>query len=274
MSESGANANANAATPAPAASTILLTGGTGTLGSHVLPLLRAAGTERLRLLSRQPRQSGDGVQYVVGDLLKNEGVQSAVDGADVIVHLAGANKGDDVSTANLVKAAARADVRHIVYISVTAADKMPIGYFRAKAAAERAVEQSGVPWSTLRAAQFHDLVLWMMQKAAKLPVLPAPGAMRLQPVDSREVAARLVELALGAPAGLVPDLVGPRVYTFPELARSYLRAAGKRRPLLPVPIPGGVGRAYKAGQNLSLDGAQVGKRSWEDFLAERFGRES
>ncbi|MGH3417749.1 MAG: SDR family oxidoreductase, partial [Actinocrinis sp.] len=223
----------------------------------------------LRVLSRKPRQSGEGVQYVTGDLLKDEGVQAAVDGADVIVHLAGASKGDDVATANLATAAARAHVRHLVYISVTAADKLPIGYFRAKLGAERAIADSGVPWSTLRAAQFHDLVLMMARKLTKLPVVPSPGVLRLQPVDSREVAARLVELALGSPAGLVPDLVGPRVYAFSDLARGYLRAAGRRRVLMPVPIPGKAGRAYRAGENLSLDGAQIGERTWEDFLAER-----
>ncbi len=64
----------------------------------------------------------------------------------------------------------------------------------------------------LRAAQFHDLVLTMAEKMAKLPVVPVPGGLRFQPVDSREVAARLVELTLGDPAGLVPGLVGPTVY--------------------------------------------------------------
>ena len=65
---------------------------------------------------------------------------------------------------------------------------------------------------------------------AKLPVIPVPAGFRFQPVDAGEVAARLVELALGAPAGLVPDLAGPRVYTMAGLLRAYLRARGKRRP--------------------------------------------
>jgi uncharacterized protein YbjT (DUF2867 family) len=85
------------------------------------------------------------------------------------------------------------------------------------------------------------------------------------------VAARLVELTLGKPAGLVPDLAGPKVYGMADLIREYLRARGKRRLMMPVRMPGKTGRAYRAGENLSLERVAAGKRTWEDFLAERVG---
>ena len=85
------------------------------------------------------------------------------------------------------------------------------------------------------------------------------------------MADRLVELALGKPAGLVPDIAGPRVYGMAELARDYLRATGRHRLILPVRLPGKAARAYRAGANLAPDRA-VGHRTWEDFLAERFPR--
>ncbi|GAA3754457.1 uncharacterized protein YbjT (DUF2867 family) [Spinactinospora alkalitolerans] len=254
-------------------SPILLTGGTGTLGRLVAPLLRDAGCE-VRVLSRRGHEPGDGIEYVTGDLLKGEGIGPAVDGAEIIVHLAGGPKGDDEATRNLVRAASRAGVRHLVYISVIGADRVPLGYFRNKLGAERAVADSGLPWTTLRAAQFHDLVLTVMQAMAKLPVVPVPGGLRFQPVDSGEVAARLVELALGRPAGLVPDLAGPKVYGMADLIRGYLRARGKHRLTMPIRMPGKAGRAYRAGENLSLDGAAAGKRTWEDFLAERVSQYS
>jgi uncharacterized protein YbjT (DUF2867 family) len=109
----------------------------------------------------------------------------------------------------------------------------------------------------------------MARKMAKLPVVPIPGGLRFQPVDARDVAARLGDLALGAPAGLVGDLAGPAVYPMADLMRGYLRVAGKRRPLLPVRMPGKAGRAYRAGDNLTLTGASTGTRTWEAFLAER-----
>jgi uncharacterized protein YbjT (DUF2867 family) len=185
------------------------------------------------------------------------------------VHCAGGPKGDEEATRNLVRAASRAGVRHLVYISVIGADRVPLGWFKAKLGAERAVVDSGLPWTTLRAAQFHELALTVVQKMAMLPVIPVPGGLRFQPVDSREVAARLVELTLDEPAGLVSDLAGPKVYGMAELIRGYLRARGKHRLLMPVRMPGKAGRAYRAGENLSLEGAAVGKRTWEEFLTDR-----
>jgi len=251
-------------------STILVTGGTGTLGRLVLPLLRDAGAN-VRVLSRHGHELADGLDYVTGDLLKDEGIEAAVDGAETILHLAGSPKGDDVATRNLMAVAARAGVQHLVYISVTAADRIPLGYFKAKLGAEQAVIESGVPWTTLRAAQFHDLGLTVSKAMAKMPVVPIPGGMRMQPVDAREVATRLVELTLDKPAGRVPDLVGPTVYGMRDLVGGYLRATGKRRLMMPVRMPGKAGRVYRAGENLSLDGAEVGKLTWEAFLAEKLG---
>lgn len=251
-------------------SPILVTGGTGTLGRLVVPRLLDAGC-KVRVLSRSSRDSGDGVEYVTGDLLGGEGIEPAVDGAETVLHLAGGRnaRGDEEATRNLMRAASRAGVRHLVFISVIGADRVPLGYFRNKLGAERAVADSGLPWTTLRAAQVHDLVLTMMQAMAKLPVIPVPGGLRFQPVDADEVAARLVELTLDKPAGLVPDIAGPKVYPMADLVRGYLRARGKRRLMMPMRMPGKAGRAYRAGENLTLEGATVGRRTWEDFLAER-----
>jgi uncharacterized protein YbjT (DUF2867 family) len=143
------------------------------------------------------------------------------------------------------------------------------GYFASKRAAERIVEDSGLPWTTLRATQFHDLMLMVAQQMAKLPVVPLPAGFWVQPVEADEVAARLVELALGEPAGLVPEMGGPRVYGASDLLRGYLRATKRRRrPIVPVPLPGKAARALRAGANLAPDRA-VGHRTWEEFLADR-----
>jgi uncharacterized protein YbjT (DUF2867 family) len=130
------------------------------------------------------------------------------------------------------------------------------------------VADSGLPWTTLRATQFHDLVLTVAQQLAKLPVLPVPAGIRCQPIDAGEVAARLVELSLGKPSGLVSDMGGPRVYELTDLIRSYLRASHRRRLLVPVRLPGKAAQAVRAGAILAPDQA-VGHRTWEDFLADR-----
>lgn len=260
-------------------SPILLTGGTGTLGRLVVPLLRAAGHE-IRLLSRQDHVSKHGVEYLTGDLATGKGVDAAVTGLDTIVHLAGTAKGDDEKTRNLVRAAAKVGAPHLVYISVVGADRIPVvsgldramfGYFASKRAAERVVAESGLPWTTVRATQFHELTLTTMAAMAKLPVVPVPTGFRVQPVDGGEVAARIVELALGEPAGLVPDIGGPRVYETSEVLASYLRATGKHRLTMPVRFPGKAARAFREGANLNPERA-VGHRTWEEFLAERLRR--
>src|SRR6266487_440298 len=255
---------------------ILVTGGTGTLGRQVVPRLREAGCD-VRVLSRRTHEAADGVEYVTGDLVQDDGIQAAVDGAGIVVHCAGSNKGDDEATRNLVRAASRAGAQHLVYISVIGADRIPLvsridrtmfGYFGSKLAAERIVAESGLPWTTLRAAQFHDLLLMVAQQVTKLPVIPVPAGFRFQPVDAGEVAARLVDLPLGTPAGLVPARSGPRVYGVADLRRGLSMACGRLRFRVPVWLPGGAAGAVRAGANLAPDRA-VGQRTWEDFLAER-----
>lgn len=258
------------------ASPILVTGGTGTLGRLVVPRLRDAGRD-VRVLSRHSREGEDGIEFKFGDLATGEGIEAAVEGTEIILHLAGSSKGDEVKARHLVQAASRAGTRHLVYISVVGADRVPLvsgvdramfGYFGSQLAAERIVAGSGLPWTTLRATQFHDLLLMVVRQMAKLPVLPVPTGFRFQPVDPGEVADRLVELALGTPAGLVPDMGGPRVYEMADLVRGYLRTCGRHRPILPVRLPGAGARAFRDGANLAPDRA-VGRRTWEDFLAAR-----
>jgi uncharacterized protein YbjT (DUF2867 family) len=256
---------------------LLVTGGTGTLGRLVVPRLRAAGCH-VRVLSRR-HQAVDGVENVIGDLATGDGIDAAVADVGTILHCAGGPKGDGDLARTLVRAATRAGTKHLVTISVVGADRVPVvsgldramfGYFAAKRDAETVIADSGVPWTILRATQFHDLILTAARQLAKLPVIPVPTGMHHQPVDADEVAARLVELTLGEPAGLVPAIAGPRVYAMSDLLRDYLRAGRRRRLLIPVGIPGAAARAIRDGANLAPDRA-VGHRSWEDFLAERVG---
>lgn len=217
-------------------SPILVTGGTGTLGSFVVSRLRDAGRE-VRVLSRRSHDAEDGVEFMTGDLATGEGIEAAVNGIETIMHLAGSRKGDEDKAQNLVRAAAQAGAQHLVFISVVGAevDHM-FSYFTSKRAAEKVVADSGIPWTTLRATQFHQLMLTTAQGMAKLPVMPAPTGFQFQPVDADEVAARLVELTLGEPAGMVPDMGGPQVYDMADLLREYLRARNRRRLIMPVPL--------------------------------------
>src|SRR5437763_5165462 len=94
---------------------VLVTGGTGTLGRLVVSRLRNEG-QTVRVLSRHTRPAEEAIEYVAADLSTGEGTERGVEGADIIVHCAGTSSGDDVKTRHLVRAAAGAGARHVVFI--------------------------------------------------------------------------------------------------------------------------------------------------------------
>ncbi|MFE1885283.1 SDR family oxidoreductase [Streptomyces diastatochromogenes] len=245
--------------------TILVTGGTGTLGRLVTERLRVDGHE-VRVLSRHSRP------YAVDLRAGGPGLDAALDGVETVVHCASSPRGGDEQAADhLIAAARRAGVGHLVYISIVGVDRVPFGYYRSKLAVERRIEESGLGWTVLRATQFHDLVVTLLQGLAKPPVVLVPAGVSDQPVEVAEVADRLAKLALAAPAGRVPDMGGPEVRTFDSLARAYLRVTGKRRPVTNLPLFGRTYRAFRAGGHLTPEQA-VGKGTFEEYLAHRFGR--
>ncbi|TQJ86706.1 SDR family oxidoreductase [Streptomyces sp. SLBN-31] len=240
--------------------TILVTGGTGTLGRLVTERLRADGHD-VRVLSRRTPP------YAVDLREGGAGLDAAVDGVDTIVHCASTQTGgDEKAAANLIAAARRAGVGHLVYISIVGVDRVPFPYYRTKLAVERAVEESGLGWTVLRATQFHDLPVMLFRTLARLPVLLLPARVADQPIEVAEVADRLAELAQGEPAGRVEDMGGPQIRTLESLARSYLKATGRRRAVLSVPLFGKAYRAFREGGHLTSEHA-VGKGTFEEYLA-------
>ncbi|MGW0947490.1 SDR family oxidoreductase [Streptomyces sp. NPDC002623] len=245
--------------------TILVTGATGTLGRLVAPRLRADGHE-VRALSRHSRP------YAVDLREGGAGLDAAVTGADTIVHCATTPRGgDEQAAANLIAAAQRAGVGHLLYISIIGVDRVPLPYYRTKLAVEQLVAESGLGWTVLRTTQFHDLLVQLFQILAKVPVMVLPAGVGDQPVEVAEVADRLAELAAGAPAGRVDDMAGPEVRTFESLARAFLKASGRRCAVANVPLWGTAYRAFREGGHLAPERA-VGKGTFEDYLATRIRR--
>lgn len=251
---------------------ILVTGGTGTLGRALVPLLTQAG-HQVKVLSRRPRPAGtEPGHWATGDLRRGTGIAAAVAGAEVIVHCA-TSVGEVAAARNLVAVARQAGGPHLVYISIVGVDRIPFGYYKSKLATEQLIAASELPWTMLRATQFHNLIFATCAALARMPVLPLPAGFRFQPVEVTEVAARLVELAGAVPAGRVPDLGGPEIHPVEDLAASYLRAAGRRRRLLRVPLPGATAVAYRRGGNLAPEHA-AGKVTFGEFLPGRFAAQA
>lgn len=250
---------------------VLVTGGTGTLGRRVVERLREEGLQA-RVMSRS---GGPGT--VGGDLLTGRGVEDASRGVGTIIHCASntatnnapsprkVRRVDVEGTERLLQAAAAAGVSHVVFVSIVGVDRSPFFYYRAKRDAEKAVERSPVPWTILRATQFHDFVLSLLGPSDRLPAAAVPKGFLFQPVDAGEVAGRLVDLALSGPSGRAPDFGGLEVRTAAELARSYRSAKGLREAVLQVPLPGGTARAFREGAQVAR-GPTRGKVTWEEFL--------
>jgi uncharacterized protein YbjT (DUF2867 family) len=254
---------------------ILVTGGTGNLGSKVVRRLEERGC-RVRVLSRQERPGKERVEHVVADLGKGTALDRVLAGVDVIVHCASASKGDVEATRNLVDAAkALTSPPHLIYISIVGVNAVSFGYFQEKLKAEKIIVDSGLPWTLQRATQFFDYILGGAKGLTRFPVVPVPKDFKVQAIDVREVADRLVDLALKPPAGRVPDMGGPEVSTWADMIRQYLRVCHKHRLVVPFLMPGT--KAIRAGGLLLAEqpasrGQTDGRLTWEQFVAQAQSR--
>ncbi|HZU74542.1 MAG TPA: SDR family oxidoreductase [Acidimicrobiales bacterium] len=241
---------------------VLVTGGSGTLGSHLAPLLRGSGHE-VRVLSRR---AGRGTH--VGDLNDGAGVAEAATGAEVVVHLASdtrrLGRKDQLQTGNLLSAVKQA--RLLVYISIVGIDRIPYAYYRRKLACEATIASSGVPFTILRATQFHELIALGLRAVERLPVAPLPVDFRFQPVAAAEVAARLSELVDSAPGGRVEDMGGPQVLSLGDLAQTWSRRRGRPRRVVRLPLPGRAAAAFRQGLNTCPEHMTSGQ-TWDEYVS-------
>src|SRR3990172_4952045 len=205
---------------------ILVTGGSGGLGSELVPRLAAAG-HTVRVLSRRPRPPSTNTEWAQGDLATGEGLAEAVSGVDAVIHAATSpfrrtRQTDVEGTRRLLDAAGAAGEPHFFYISIVGIDRIPLPYYKAKLAAEKLVEESAVPYTIPRATQFHSLIDRFLRTLVRLPLALLPKDLKFQPIDTGEVAERMVAALAAGPAGRLPDLGGPEVFTFAQLAREWL----------------------------------------------------
>jgi uncharacterized protein YbjT (DUF2867 family) len=243
--------------------TVLITGASGTLGSAVLPRLTNEGYD-VRPMSRRTRPG-----WVAADLATGAGLDRAVRGVDAIVHLATSatktRETDVEGTRRLLAAARTAGVLHVLYISINGVDRVPLGYYRAKIATENVVRAGGAPFTIMRAAQFPSLIDTILTAASRLGPVIVDRSFVLQPAHTDDVADRIADLLAAGPSGDVLEFAGPEVLSLDELARQWLAAQGRKRPVWSVRMPGKLARAVRAG-GLTTDAQPRGTRTWQDYL--------
>jgi len=256
-------------------SRVLVTGGTGKLGHELTPRLLAAGYA-VRVMSRRAPNPGEDahVEWAQASLESGEGLAEAVAGANVVLHAASSatkRRADVEGTRRLLDQARGTGIEHFIYISIVGVDQIGFSYYQNKLAAERLIEASGLPYSILRATQFHYLVDTLLQTATRLPVPLAPTDWQFQSIDAGEVAAHLVAAVESGARGHLPDIGGPEVLRLDDMARQWLAARGKRRRIVHVPVPGKLSAGFRQGLNTTPEN-RIGKITWTEWLAARYGR--
>ena len=242
---------------------IAVAGGTGAVGRHVVDVAHERGHDVVVLT----RSTGV-------DLVAGHGLDAVLAGVDAVIDVASvqtvsakaARRFFGVATRNLFAAEEAAGVRHHLALSIVGVDDASYGYYAGKLLQEQLVEAGRVPWTLLRATQFHEFASQIHQRMKMGPFVTVP-AMRSQPVAAREVGERLVDLAEGGPAARVRDLAGPREERMSDLAGRWAKAAGRAGRVVELPLPGGFGRAMRDGTLLPGHDADLGRQTFDEWLA-------
>jgi uncharacterized protein YbjT (DUF2867 family) len=256
---------------------ILLFGGTGHLGRDVIRALLPTGA-LLRIASRQPCPPGvsDRLQWVQTDLVTGRGVAESLRGIDAILFCAGAPKNHAAVEVDglrrLLAGTRQSGVAHFLFVSIVGIDHLPIPYYRTKLTAEALVSESGVPWSILRATQFHYFIDLLFSTVARVPfVIPVPKGFHVQPVATEDVAARLVASLGEGPRGRLKDFCGPEILSLPQAAGIWKQARALRKSVVPIPVPGKTAAAFRQGHNTNPQGDR-GAITWPQWLTRKYGQ--
>lgn len=242
---------------------VMVTGSSGLLGRQVVRCAEEAG-HQVRTAGLRPIAANAGTRPM--DLMSGAGIKEAVAGVDVIIHCASdfrQHRMVDVDGTRRLLEAAGPDV-HVVFPGIVGSDVVPLDYYRSKIAVEELLVDR--PHTIIRSTQFHQMVWGRMPRMIKGPLMVVPAGTRVQPLDPRSLALRLVEAAATGPQGRGPDLGGRHAYQVHELVRSYLAATGERKLIVRLNYPGLVFAALRAGANLTPNRDDTGI-SWNDFVA-------
>ncbi len=248
---------------------VAVVGGTGVLGKPTVAELAARGDEVVTLSRKPPRTMPEGVSHRRVDLTTGDGLTEALASVEVIIDASSSSPRNAApvlveGTKRLLRAGAEAGARHYVGVSIVGCEQVPMAYYKVKVKQEEVIAAGGIPWSLLRATQFHTLIDSLFKQDARFGIVRS-GSARFQPIDPPLVAERMAGAAHADPAGRLPDVAGPEVLTLSELARAWRRAGHRALPLR-FPMIGPIGRPLREGALCNPDAA-AGGPTFEEWLA-------
>jgi uncharacterized protein YbjT (DUF2867 family) len=210
---------------------ILVTGGTGTVGSALVKELVRRRAD-VKVLTRNPAKLAgqEGVTAVQGNLLEPASVRRAFDGIDSVFLLNPVSQTEASEGLMAITGMRLAKVRRIVYLSVHHAEKAAwLPHFGSKVGVEHALKVSGIPYTILRPNNFYQNDYWLKDVLLQYGVYPQPlGSAGVSRVDVRDIAeAAAIALTLNGHEGQSYDLVGPEAMTGESTAKSWSAALGK-----------------------------------------------
>jgi uncharacterized protein YbjT (DUF2867 family) len=245
---------------------IAVIGASGLIGSKVVELLTAQGHD----VVAASRGSG-------ADVLTGDGLAEAVAGAQVLVDVVNSPSFEDdavlafftASSANLVAAAKVAGVGHYVALSIVGVDGLPeSGYLRAKVVQERTISESGLPYTIVRATQFHEFAEAITGTLQVADEVHAPDAL-IQPVAAADVSAEVARAATAEPINGIRDFGGPDKISFADMARAVLAAKGADTPVTIDVTATYFGTPVAQNSLVTGDGATLATTRFADWLAAR-----
>lgn len=246
---------------------VAVAGGTGLIGKLVVRELGAAGHEPVVLARAQ------GVDLVSGD-----GLPARLAGCEEIIDVSNKNTLSRKQAVEfftraahtLLAAGADAGVRQVITLSIVGIDDVALGYYLGKRAQEEVVRHGPLPWSILRATQFHQFPEQLLDSAVG-PFAIVPNSLS-QPVAAVDVARDLVAQVGRPAAGYLTPIAGPERLRMADMARRLVKAQGSHKIVVPVRLPGGVGKAMASGALLPRDGYTEGCQTFADYLRQVEGR--
>lgn len=211
---------------------IVVIGGTGLIGSRLVNKLREQGHDAIAAAPNT------GVNTITG-----EGLAEVLKGASVVVDVSNSPDWDDAavlkffetSTRNLLKYEAAAGVRHHVALSVVGTDRLSeSGYFRAKIAQEKLIQESSIPYSIVHATQFFEFLKGLADISMDSGKVHLPHVL-FQPMAADDVAEAVARVALGAPVNGIVEVAGPEQFRVDELVKRRLAALKDSREVIADP---------------------------------------